>query len=148
MVQEDNVNFYDPEMDADLNQQDRFNHDELVRVLMFLGLCHTIVIDQKKGTYNAASPDELALVNAAKQFGFEFKGFDKDDKMVVFEKSKNILHKYELLNVCEFNSTRKRMSVIVRDKHGTITLMCKGADSVIEQRLSQKSLNSQTLEKT
>jgi len=74
----------------------------------------------------------LALVNAAKQFGYEFKGFDKDDKMVVFEKSRNILHKYELLNVCEFNSTRKRMSVIIRDKNGVITLMCKGADSVIE----------------
>jgi len=45
MVQEDNVNFYDPDMEADLAAQDRFNHDELVRVRMFLGLCHTIVID-------------------------------------------------------------------------------------------------------
>ena len=45
MPQEDNVNFYDPEMDADLAAQDRPNHDALVRVLMFLGLCHTIVID-------------------------------------------------------------------------------------------------------
>jgi magnesium-transporting ATPase (P-type) len=34
--------------------------------LLFLALCHTIVIDEKKGTYNASSPDELALVNAAK----------------------------------------------------------------------------------
>jgi magnesium-transporting ATPase (P-type) len=38
----------------------------LIRCLKFLGLCHTIIIDAKKGTYNAASPDELALANAAK----------------------------------------------------------------------------------
>jgi phospholipid-transporting ATPase len=44
--------------------------------MMFLSVCHTIIIDGKKGTYNAASPDELALVNFAKQYGFEFKGYD------------------------------------------------------------------------
>jgi len=48
-----------------------------------LALCHTIIVDEKKKTYNAASPDELALVNAAKQFGMEFKGIDKDDNMTV-----------------------------------------------------------------
>jgi len=38
----------------------------LRRTLLFLAFCHTIIIDEKKGTYNASSPDELALVNAAK----------------------------------------------------------------------------------
>jgi hypothetical protein len=33
---------------------------------LFLAFCHTIIIDEKKGTFNASSPDELALVNAAK----------------------------------------------------------------------------------
>jgi magnesium-transporting ATPase (P-type) len=42
------------------------NNEALVRVLIFLSVCHTIVIDEGKGTYTAASPDELALVNAAK----------------------------------------------------------------------------------
>lgn len=35
---------------------------------------------------------------------------------------------YKVLNLLEFNSTRKRMSVIVRDESGQILLMCKGAD--------------------
>lgn len=35
---------------------------------------------------------------------------------------------YKVLNLLEFNSTRKRMSVIVRDETGQILLMCKGAD--------------------
>jgi magnesium-transporting ATPase (P-type) len=49
-----------------LQNQGAPNHDALVRVLVFLAACHTIIIDEKKGTFNAASPDELALVNAAK----------------------------------------------------------------------------------
>ena len=38
---------------------------------------------------------------------------------------------YQLLCTCEFNSTRKRMSIILRDPEGKILLMCKGADTVI-----------------
>lgn len=121
--------FHDPSLKRDLHGSS--NKEQLLRVMFFLSCCHTIVIDDKKGTYNAASPDELALVNAAKQFGFEFKGFDDDDNILVLEKDTNEIHKFKLLNVCEFTSTRKRMSVIVRDPQGKIRLMCKGADSVI-----------------
>lgn len=35
---------------------------------------------------------------------------------------------YRLLSVIEFNSTRKRMSVIVRDEDGKLLLLSKGAD--------------------
>lgn len=35
---------------------------------------------------------------------------------------------YKILNLLEFNSTRKRMSVVVRDEAGRILVMCKGAD--------------------
>ena len=35
---------------------------------------------------------------------------------------------YKLLNVLEFNSSRKRMSVIVRDHDGKLLLLSKGAD--------------------
>ena len=49
-------------------------------------------------------------------------------------------HKYELLNVCEFDSTRKRMSVILREeKTGKVVLMCKGADSIVLDRMSEES---------
>ena len=75
---------------------------------MFLACCHTIIIDARKGTYNAASPDELALVNAAKQFGYEFADRDKDDNIIIKDKRNNKEYKYKLLNVCEFTSTRKR----------------------------------------
>ena len=45
--------------------------------------------------------------------------------------------KYKLLNVIEFDSTRKRMSVIIRTPENKIMLICKGADSIIEKRLKK-----------
>jgi phospholipid-transporting ATPase len=44
---------------------------------------------------------------------------------------------YEILNVCEFNSTRKRMSTVVRGPDGKIRIFCKGADTVILERLAK-----------
>jgi len=50
-------------------------------------------------------------------------------------KDQSILE-YELLNTLEFTSTRKRMSVILRDRQSSqILLLCKGADSIIKARL-------------
>lgn len=49
-------------MHANLKAGDK----ELIKTIIHLAACHEIIIDEKKGTYNAASPDELALVNAAK----------------------------------------------------------------------------------
>lgn len=45
-------------------------------------------------------------------------------------------NEFEILNVCEFNSTRKRMSTVVRGPDGKIKLYCKGADTVIFERLA------------
>lgn len=38
----------------------------LNEVFMHLAVCHTVVVDKNKGVYNAASPDELSLVEGAK----------------------------------------------------------------------------------
>lgn len=81
--QESNVNFSDPKMFEVLRDSSHPRHQSLRKVVLHLALCHTIIIDAKKGTYNAASPDELALVNAAKQFGYEFMGIDRRGFMIV-----------------------------------------------------------------
>jgi magnesium-transporting ATPase (P-type) len=44
--------------------------------------------------------------------------------------------KIKLLNLKEFDSTRKRMSVVIRDE-GKIKLFIKGADNIIKMRLSK-----------
>jgi magnesium-transporting ATPase (P-type) len=129
-------------------EKDDEDSEALLRTLMFLACCHTIVIDTKKGSYNSSSPDELALVNAAKQFGYEFVERDGDDNIVIHDRKKDVRHRYQLLNICEFTSTRKRMSCVFRDPQGRLLLMCKGADSVIKERLSHESLNSEVSVKT
>ena len=47
---------------------------------------------------------------------------------------------FEILNVCEFNSTRKRMSTVIRGPDGKIKLYCKGADTVILERLAPNQM--------
>ena len=103
-------------------------------MLLHLALCHTIVIDERTGRYNASSPDELALVNAAKFFGAEFIKRDEDNNMIIRYQGKEL--KYRLMNILEFTSTRKRMSVIVEDPNGKYLLLTKGADSIIKERLN------------
>lgn len=82
----------------------------------------------------AASPDEAALVEAVKKLGFSF---NERSPETVFINALGKEERYEILNVLEFNSTRKRMSVIVRTPTGAIKLYCKGADSVIYERLNR-----------
>ena len=67
--------------------------------------------------------------------------------IIVNDKNNKSVYQYELLNVIEFTSTRKRMSVIVKDQNNTIICMTKGADSIIIPRLKagQDQLIKQTL---
>ncbi|XP_051901210.1 phospholipid-transporting ATPase IA isoform X1 [Pristis pectinata] len=106
--------------------------------LTMMAICHTAVPerDVDRIIYQASSPDEGALVRAAKQLGFVFSG--RTPNSVIIE-ALGQEEKYELLNVLEFTSNRKRMSVIVRTPSGKLRLYCKGADTVIYERLSESS---------
>lgn len=102
-----------------------------------LSVCHTVIPEINESTggirYQAASPDEGALVSAARNFGFFF--HTRNPKDVVCD-LRGKRKRFEILAVLEFNSTRKRMSVICRSPHdGVIRLFCKGADSVIMERM-------------
>ena len=94
-------------------------------------------MDNKNGVlfYNASSPDELALTNAGRHFGITFKERDENGNMILENRFTSESESYELLQVIEFTSARKRMSIIVRAPDGRILLMTKGADSHIEPRL-------------
>ncbi|XP_067892248.1 phospholipid-transporting ATPase IA isoform X1 [Heterodontus francisci] len=106
--------------------------------LTMMAICHTAVPEREvdKIIYQASSPDEGALVRAAKELGFVFSG--RTPNSVIIE-ALGQEEKYELLNVLEFTSNRKRMSVIVRMPSGKLRLYCKGADTVIYERLSESS---------
>ncbi|XP_056400695.1 phospholipid-transporting ATPase IC-like [Hyla sarda] len=122
--------------DMSLIQQIRFGNDPNVQQFFrLLALCHTVMVDTKEGRelcYEAASPDEGALVTAARNFGFVFLSRTQST-ITISELGKEVT--YERLAILDFNSDRKRMSVIVRDPRGKIRLYCKGADTVIYHRL-------------
>lgn len=59
--------------------------------------------------YQAASPDEGALVTAARNFGFVFLSRTQDTITI---KEMEQEQTYEMLALLDFNSVRKRMSII------------------------------------
>ncbi|KAL0408647.1 UNVERIFIED_CONTAM: Phospholipid-transporting ATPase 3 [Sesamum radiatum] len=107
-------------------------------------ICHTVLPEgeetPEKIRYQAASPDEAALVTAAKNFGFFFYKRSpttisvRESHVEKMGKVQDV--QYEILNVLEFNSTRKRQSVVCRYPDGRLVLYCKGADTVIYERLA------------
>ncbi|KAJ9299710.1 hypothetical protein DTO271G3_2594 [Paecilomyces variotii] len=105
--------------------------------LALLATCHTVIPERNdknpgKIKYQAASPDEGALVEGAVMLGYEFTN-RKPRSVIITVDGQD--YEYELLAVCEFNSTRKRMSTIFRCPDGKIRVYCKGADTVILERL-------------
>lgn len=121
------------------------NKSNLNDIMMFfrvMALCHTgIPVDDEasdKLKYEAESPEEVSFLVASQEFGFKFCRRTQS-LMVVKELDPTSglerEREYRLLNLLEFSSSRKRMSVIVRNEDGQIILLCKGADNIIFDRL-------------
>lgn len=121
------------------NNSNSSNYQQIKKLVYNLAVCHTIIVEKKDDqiSYNASSPDELALINAARHFGVTFMERDGDNNAVIFDRNLNQNVKFEVLNIIEFTSTRKRMSIIVRTEDDKIICMCKGADSIIIPRLKE-----------
>ncbi|CAF1628478.1 unnamed protein product, partial [Adineta ricciae] len=139
------------------NLEQHETRDEIREFLTLLATCHTVVPENKVYTelptevaYQASSPgsprpskvltllwnallDEFALVTAMKLLGIVFYSRTPDSVTINFRGEKE---EYKILNVLEFSSDRKRMSVIIRTPRNEIKLYCKGADSVILERLA------------
>jgi phospholipid-transporting ATPase len=122
-------------------EQNRLNHksrDIIIHFLTLLSTCHTVIPERGGGKdaikYQAASPDEGALVEGAVLLGYKFVA--RKPRAVIIE-ADGRRQEFELLAVCEFNSTRKRMSTIFRTPEGKIVCYCKGADTVILERLAK-----------
>ncbi|XP_077899839.1 phospholipid-transporting ATPase IF isoform X2 [Ictidomys tridecemlineatus] len=125
------------------------NETELIKEhdLFFkaVSLCHTVQISNvhtdgigdgpwqsnlapSQLEYYASSPDEKALVEAAARIGIVFIG-NSEETMEV--KILGKLERYKLLHILEFDSDRRRMSVIVQAPSGEKLLFAKGAESSI-----------------
>ncbi|GAW21890.1 hypothetical protein ANO14919_114160 [Xylariales sp. No.14919] len=112
--------------------------------ILCLALCHTCLPEIKDGRleYQSSSPDELALVQAARELGYlvTHRSSQSVTLRVGSESGNETTDTYQILDVIEFSSKRKRMSIIVRYPDGRICLICKGADSAILPRLKLAQL--------
>ncbi|PHH68952.1 hypothetical protein CDD82_166 [Ophiocordyceps australis] len=151
-LHDEDVTFIAPDFVADLSGESGAEQKAAIQDFMLaLALCHTVIAERVPGdppkmTFKAQSPDEEALVATARDMGFTVLGNSGDGiNLNVLGEERH----YPILNTIEFNSTRKRMSSIVRMPDGRILLFCKGADSVIYARLKkgeQQQLRRETAE--
>ncbi|VAH47070.1 unnamed protein product [Triticum turgidum subsp. durum] len=125
---------FDPETNTPAHSAN--NDPDVVKFLMVMALCNTVVpIKSNDGTisYKAQSQDEEALVNAASNLNMLLTSKDSSGiAEICFNGSKFY---YEVLDVLEFTSDRKRMSIVIKEaKSGRFLLLTKGADEAISPR--------------
>lgn len=138
-LRDENLTFVSSDYVADLRgRYGTAQRESTEHFMLALAICHSVITDHIPGDppqleFKAQSPDEAALVGTARDCGFTLLGRTNDDLML------NIMGEertYTVLNTLEFNSSRKRMSAIVRMPDRSIRLFCKGADSIIYSRLA------------
>ncbi|KAI7828220.1 hypothetical protein BC939DRAFT_474939 [Gamsiella multidivaricata] len=147
----DKTTFVDSDLFEDMADPASKHAKAIMNFWTALAVCHTVITERDIDTdpykieYKAQSPDEAALVSTARDVGFVF--LEKKGPMMHLE----IMGQprvYKILNILEFNSNRKRMSIILRPPEGGIVLVCKGADSVIYERLDKAEEQSKLREDT
>ncbi|ORY56739.1 phospholipid-translocating P-type ATPase [Neocallimastix californiae] len=140
--------FLDEQLLSDLSNENSLQGKGVFFFFRHLALCHSVLSPKpvvlEDGTetqyinYCAESPDEQALVTTAKNLGFVFvRRTESTITINCFGKEET----YEVLHILEFDSVRKRMSVILRTPKNEILLLCKGADTVIYERLQKNQEN-------
>lgn len=147
---DDELTFVAPNYVNDLKGHSGQDQKAATEVFMLaLALCHTVITERTPGDpprleFKAQSPDEAALVATARDVGYTVLGRTGDGIILNIQGQEQ---EFNVLNILEFNSSRKRMSAIMRMPDGKITLFCKGADSIIYERLKageQADLRRQT----
>ncbi|WWD18544.1 hypothetical protein CI109_102997 [Kwoniella shandongensis] len=137
-LREDKMTLIDPVFASRLGNPSDPLRPHIIDFFRALAVCHSVLSDAPDPTkpyvldYKAESPDEAALVAAARDAGFPF--VTKNNNSLDIEVL-GTPERWVPLRLLEFNSSRKRMSVVARSPTGKVVLFCKGADSVIYGRL-------------
>lgn len=114
-------------------------------LIITLALCHNVTPTYEEEeindwataevTYQAASPDEIAIVKFIEAVGLKLVKRDRKSITLLHLASNRTLT-YQILYNFPFNSDTKRMGIVVEDDKGDISFMQKGADSVMSAIVS------------
>ena len=119
--------------------------------ILALALCHTCIPEKDNSgnvSFQAASPDELALVTAAQELGYLVT--DRESNSTTIKTFPNgedgdpVYEVYEVMDVIEFSSARKRMSIVIKLPDHRLCLFTKGADTTIRTLLRLADLATTT----
>lgn len=116
-------------------------------VVLALALCHNVtptteeVNGETVTTYQASSPDEIAIVRWTENVGLRLLQRDRESMTLQSCATGNIVVRVRILNVFPFTSEGKRMGIVVKFYHGPeststhedgeIWFYQKGADTVM-----------------
>jgi phospholipid-transporting ATPase len=131
--------------------EDNLDKAAIEEYFQLLAICHSAYVEEKKGqqVYQSSSPDEVALVLGAESMGFKF--MKKTMSTIEIQDYKGQYQIWNLIIELPFDSTRKRMSVIIQKAESegddNYYLLTKGADSAMLSNLilnenEKKNINS------
>ncbi|KAL4381930.1 hypothetical protein AHAS_Ahas04G0182700 [Arachis hypogaea] len=92
--------------------------------------------------YQGESPDEQALVSAASAYGYTL--FERTSGHIVIDVNGEKL-RLDVLGLHEFDSVRKRMSVVIRFPNNVVKVLVKGADTTMFSILANDSESHNTI---
>lgn len=113
-------------------------------VAFALALCHNVtpvVNDDGSATYQASSPDEVAIVRWTKSVGLAL--VDRTRTSITLKTTPRFGHdsitfQFDILEVFPFTSESKRMSIVIRERGAReVTFYQKGADVVMARIVAQ-----------
>ncbi|ODQ67908.1 phospholipid-translocating P-type ATPase [Nadsonia fulvescens var. elongata DSM 6958] len=108
-------------------------------IVTCLAVCHNVtpLFEDDEVSYQAASPDEIAIVKWTSTVGLSLYKRDRTS-LTLHHSSSNSSLCYDILHVFPFNSDTKRMGVVVRDKtKEELWFFEKGADTVMSTIVHQ-----------
>lgn len=117
-------------------------------IVLALALCHNVTptMDEQDGekvtTYQASSPDEIAIVRYTEEVGLQLVHRDRQRIVLKSVNTGNVVVRVRILDIFPFTSDSKRMGIIVRFEQGStleksvaqdeeIWFYQKGADTVM-----------------
>jgi phospholipid-translocating ATPase len=122
------------EHDQTMNKGRRHISARVRDIVQALALCHNVTPATSVDghiTYQASSPDEVAIVKWTEHMGLTLVGRDVNTIQLRVDATQEILY-FDVLNIFPFTSETKRMGIIVRNRQNQeITFYEKGADAVM-----------------
>ena len=118
------------------NKRIRRTRNKIIRdTITSMVLCNNVTPiisenDENNITYQASSPDEVALVKFAERLNMKL--FQRTDKEIKIKNTSNTLEEYKILANFPFSSETKRMGIILQNKkYNHIIFYLKGAENVM-----------------